>query len=377
MAVAFMPAMEPLAAILIAPTGAGDGASRPPSAADADDPFLALLAGLLQAASPAAIATSASPAQAEPGNAPLNMQAAPAIAPPASAETLPPSEPPIPTARAAAPVAEGFSLPPTTEALLPAVQTESTPATPPKKPLQPRSGAASAVPLEASGRPAHLEHAARANPPPDAAAGGLATPVPEEDAVARRPASTESEFDATGLDRPGLLDRPQPQAAVSQLAPQAQPSGSQPVTTVESATPRMTLAVPDHHGRVVSARLVLGEDGGSNSLRIDLEPADLGRVEVSLRLDDGGVASATFTVDRPETLQLLQRDARTVGDLLGSAGFTVPQGALGFTLRDQPGGTPWSERGGRAAPGGTPTRGEPTTGAAAPRSPRGLLDLRV
>lgn len=139
----------------------------------------------------------------------------------------------------------------------------------------------------------------------------------------------------------------------------------------------MTLAAPDHHGRVVSARLVRGEAGDSSSLRIDLEPADLGRVEVSLRLDDDGVASATFTVDRPETLQLLQRDARTVGDLLGSAGFTVSQGGLGFTLRDQPGGTPWSERSGRAAAGGAATRGEPAAGAATPRSRHGLLDLQV
>jgi flagellar hook-length control protein FliK len=127
---------------------------------------------------------------------------------------------------------------------------------------------------------------------------------------------------------------------------------------------------------VVSAWLVVAQDGQGSSVRIDLEPADLGRVEVALHVDDAGMASATFTVDRPETLQLLQRDARTVSDLLGSAGFAVQQGTLGFTLRDSPGGQDGSERGQRGG-GGSAARG----GHAAPASPirarRGLLDLQV
>ncbi|MGD9510002.1 MAG: flagellar hook-length control protein FliK [Geminicoccaceae bacterium] len=142
------------------------------------------------------------------------------------------------------------------------------------------------------------------------------------------------------------------------------------------ATPSITLPSADHRGRVVSARLVLSQEDGGSSVRIDLEPADLGRVEVALRVDDAGLASAIFTVDRPETLQLLQRDARAVGELLGSAGFTVQQGALGFTLRDSPGGQQGFERGERSG-----RRASVRGGLAAPArpftSPRGLLDLRV
>jgi hypothetical protein len=138
----------------------------------------------------------------------------------------------------------------------------------------------------------------------------------------------------------------------------------------------VTLPGPDHRGRVVSARLVVAQDNGGSSVRIDLEPADLGRVEVALRVDDAGLASATFTVDRPETLQLLQRDARAVGELLGSVGFMVQQGALGFTLRDSPSGQHGSERGGR---GGRAVAAR--DGAAASAQPfarrDSLLDLRV
>ena len=49
----------------------------------------------------------------------------------------------------------------------------------------------------------------------------------------------------------------------------------------------------------------------------------------------------------PRTLQLLQRDARVVNDMLSAAGFTVDQGGLDFTLRD-PGGR---DGGGERQPG--------------------------
>ncbi len=114
-------------------------------------------------------------------------------------------------------------------------------------------------------------------------------------------------------------------------------------------------------------------------MRIELQPADLGRVEVSLHLHDSGAAAASFTVDRLETLQLLQRDSRTVTEMLTAAGFTVDQGSLGFTLRD--GG---NDQGQQRQQGAEPTRrvwhpqqagraaGEPRGG-----SRRGLLDLSV
>jgi flagellar hook-length control protein FliK len=142
--------------------------------------------------------------------------------------------------------------------------------------------------------------------------------------------------------------------------------------------PPVLLAVTDHRGRQVTARLAIGAAGGASSVRIELEPADLGRVEVALHLGDGGTAAASFTVDRPETLQLLQRDARTVTDMLAAAGFTVDPSSLGFSLRDGGGdadhqGSPQTGRGasgeGRAAPEVNP--------ASCIMLQRGLLDLQV
>ena len=82
------------------------------------------------------------------------------------------------------------------------------------------------------------------------------------------------------------------------------------------------------------ARLVRHDSGSGHRLTIELDPAELGPVEVTLRLDDRGSATAVFTVDRPETLHLLQRDARTLVEMLESAGFALDVGGLGFSLRD-------------------------------------------
>jgi hypothetical protein len=128
----------------------------------------------------------------------------------------------------------------------------------------------------------------------------------------------------------------------------------------------------------VTVRLVVIGDIDGSRVRIDLEPADLGRVEVALRLDDSGVAAARFTVDRPETLQLLQRDARVLNELLSAAGFTVDQGGLDFSLRDS-GGRGGGE-GRQPARSGNAETGSgvgPVTAEPAPSYRRGLLDLQV
>ncbi|WP_262690917.1 flagellar hook-length control protein FliK [Kordiimonas aestuarii] len=49
---------------------------------------------------------------------------------------------------------------------------------------------------------------------------------------------------------------------------------------------------------------------GEQEFTMRLDPAELGRVQVKLRFMDGGRVHAQVTAERPETLELLQRDAR-------------------------------------------------------------------
>ena len=199
-------------------------------------------------------------------------------------------------------------------------------------------------------------------------------PVPAMVAEAKPVAAGEATAHSPDLG-PTDLAAPTPEARPMPItAAEARPSDSPAVQT----SPPIQLPTPDHRGRPVTARLVVVEGSEGSRVRIDLELADLGRVEVALRLDDSGAAAASFIADRPETLQLLQRDARVVSEMLNAAGFTVDQGGLDFSLRD-PGGRDGGTGRQQAARdradaefGGDAGQSEP-----APLYRRGLLDLRV
>jgi flagellar hook-length control protein FliK len=74
---------------------------------------------------------------------------------------------------------------------------------------------------------------------------------------------------------------------------------------------------------------------GLNRFEIRLDPAELGRIDVRLDINDGGEVKAHLTVDRVETLALLQRDARTLERAFEQAGLKPSEGGIDLSLRDQ------------------------------------------
>ncbi|MFL5338028.1 MAG: flagellar hook-length control protein FliK [Geminicoccaceae bacterium] len=356
----------------------------------ADDPFLALLAGMLATvASPGVAATL--PAQL--GDATKAAETIPLASEPAlpatgallSAEAAAAREAVSGEIAPGAPESTGQSvgLAPTATAapnLASESQADVTIVQGMAPRPEPRRG-----PVMVEHRPAH--HRPLAVPTPTLAAAGdgpcLAQAIPagiaQGDAAAGADLSpVAAEDTAETLDAPPHLnDTPPPPDPVGTRG-RAATGDVPPLAETMRLSPPVLLAIPDHRGRQVTARLAIGAAGGASSVRIELEPADLGRVEVALHLGDAGTATASFTVDRPETLQLLQRDARTVTDMLAAAGFTVDSGSLGFSLRDG---------GGNAGQPGSPSTGRGVSDDARPAPEmdpaprpmlqRGLLDLQV
>ena len=74
---------------------------------------------------------------------------------------------------------------------------------------------------------------------------------------------------------------------------------------------------------------------GIKHFDIRLDPPELGRVQVHLSLDDLGKAQASLVVDRPQTLELLQRDAASLTRSLHDAGVSLSNNGLNFSLRGQ------------------------------------------
>jgi flagellar hook-length control protein FliK len=74
---------------------------------------------------------------------------------------------------------------------------------------------------------------------------------------------------------------------------------------------------------------------GVRHFDIRLDPPELGRVQVHLSVDDSGRAQASLVVDKPQTLELLQRDAQSLNRALGDAGLDLSNNGLNFSLREQ------------------------------------------
>jgi hypothetical protein len=117
-------------------------------------------------------------------------------------------------------------------------------------------------------------------------------------------------------------------------------------------------------GEQVALQIQRSVAGGGDRITVQLQPRDLGSVEI--RLDfSGDAVRAAVTVDRPETLELLQRDARSLERALNDAGLKTDSGSLSFDLRGQGrDGRAGADADGDAAPdAGEPGEAEPEASA--------------
>ncbi|MCK5297243.1 MAG: flagellar hook-length control protein FliK [Alphaproteobacteria bacterium] len=74
---------------------------------------------------------------------------------------------------------------------------------------------------------------------------------------------------------------------------------------------------------------------GTKKISIQLTPHDLGRINVKLEISSEGHLRANITASRPETLELLQKDARGLERALTDAGLKTDSGSLEFNFRGE------------------------------------------
>ncbi|CCQ73054.1 flagellar hook-length control protein FliK [Magnetospira sp. QH-2] len=84
----------------------------------------------------------------------------------------------------------------------------------------------------------------------------------------------------------------------------------------------------------VSVQISKAVAEGMDKISIRLNPADLGRVDVRLEMSDGRV-QVTVIADRPETLDMLRNDSRSLEKALQDAGLDTDSGSMNFSLRDE------------------------------------------
>lgn len=75
---------------------------------------------------------------------------------------------------------------------------------------------------------------------------------------------------------------------------------------------------------------------GNSRFQIRLDPPELGRIDVKLDIDSNGQVHAKLTVEKAETLDLMQRDQRALERALQQAGLDQSKTNLEFSLKQNP-----------------------------------------
>lgn len=126
---------------------------------------------------------------------------------------------------------------------------------------------------------------------------------------------------------------------------------------------------------IVAQHVIRRFEGRSTSIDVRLDPAELGRVQVSLEVAADNKVTAVVAAENPATLADLVRSARELERALQDAGLELTSGGLSFDLAERGDNTTSDEK---SADGHGPGRGEsPRENTAPPPSrPFGLESWR-
>ena len=85
----------------------------------------------------------------------------------------------------------------------------------------------------------------------------------------------------------------------------------------------------------VAVNIATQFQSGARQFDIRLDPPELGRVDVRLTVDAAGKAQAHLAVDKPQTLEMLQRDSGSLARALRDSGVQLNNNGLQFSLKGQ------------------------------------------
>ncbi len=195
-------------------------------------------------------------------------------------------------------------------------------------------------------------------------------PSTKAHAAADKPSGNEPAASTTGDDHPAIAPAsrsgtPNTPAAVASEPKQVQPgpvhaaavSPEKPAADANAMVPPPNPLAPVGGPAVVAAKIeVTAQKNDSDAaiafdklgltiaarsaeglhhFDIRLDPAELGKVQVRLTVDDKGQAQATLVADKQQTLDLLQRDSSSLNRALQDAGLNLSNNGLNFSLREQ------------------------------------------
>ncbi|MFN7114306.1 MAG: flagellar hook-length control protein FliK [Alphaproteobacteria bacterium] len=97
-------------------------------------------------------------------------------------------------------------------------------------------------------------------------------------------------------------------------------------------------ALPAQTSQMIAVQIQRNAAAKIDTFTLQLDPADLGRMDIELKFKQDGSMKAHLTVERPETLAMLQKDSAHLERLLQQSGLNTDGQSLSFDLRQQNGG---------------------------------------
>ena len=137
-------------------------------------------------------------------------------------------------------------------------------------------------------------------------------------------ASKNTLLESTGSALPNSM-MTSPLSLQSQSAPQKSSAMSE---TLSPNSPLETSPIDQ-----INPHLTKTIQDGKDTIRVELSPESMGKVEIRLTLNNGQV-QASVTADNPQTLSLLKNDSQSLHQSLQSAGFQTDANSLSFQLRN-------------------------------------------
>ena len=97
-------------------------------------------------------------------------------------------------------------------------------------------------------------------------------------------------------------------------------------------------SLPPQTSEMIALQIQRNASAKVDTFTLQLDPADLGRMDIELKFGNDGSMKAHLTVERPETLAMLQKDSVQLERLLQQSGLNTDGQSLSFDLRQQSGG---------------------------------------
>ena len=135
-------------------------------------------------------------------------------------------------------------------------------------------------------------------------------------------------FGAQGIERPDTV------AANNNFANNMMPIRA--TAAMENYTQQMRLAGDEVKApaRTLAVEISNNAQAGIKRFEIRMDPPELGRIDVRLEIKENGSVTTRLVVERAETLDLLQRDARLIERTLNDNGLKTEEGGIRMSLKN-------------------------------------------